>query len=42
MRHRYFRNLFKEEDAIKCDRTIDWRFDNIQLNKENLQDIFYE
>ncbi len=40
--HPYFSDLNNDDEAPICEKTFDWSFDDIQLNKEKLQNDIYE
>lgn len=40
--HPYFETLHNPEEEPISDNPFDWRFDDIELTKENLQSIIYD
>jgi mitogen-activated protein kinase 1/3 len=40
--HPYFEGLHNSEEEPICDEEFDWKFDEVELTKENLQRMIYE
>jgi len=40
--HPYFEGLHNPEEEPICEEPFDWTFDEVELTKENLQNMIYE
>lgn len=40
--HPYFEGLHNSEEEPICEEAFDWKFDEVELTKENLQRMIYE